>query len=374
MGRIVLVTLLIILVIFLFVALFLRQKRVTQDLELRYVKVFQFNSNFTNLDKTDEPTSPFSDIIQMNNYQISKEFSNANLILFSDFSFIDQNISNVQFKRNVPYFIYGLKGSDEMANKASLAKYFRENGHYAYIPQSFVLDNNLDLEQLISEHKSDSLYMIKKNIQRQEGNMITNDIDFIVNKAVQENYVVCQELLQNPYLVNGRKINMRVYLLIVIKDKQPNFYIYNDGFMYYTPKFFEKGSIERDVNITTGYIDRKVYEENPLTHKDFDEFLGESQSQLLRTNMKTMFKALKHAYSNVLARENKKLPGIKFNVYGVDIAPDEKLNITLIEVNKGPSIEKHDARDGELKFNMIQDCFTLVGLSKLGNPRNYIEI
>ncbi len=372
---IVVITLITVLIICLFIALSLRHYRIKKDIEMRQVKVFQFNSNFTNKDNTDSPTSPFTDLIQKNNYKISKDFDNANLILFSDYSYIDQNIGNVHFKRNVPYYIYGLKGSDEMANKAQLAKYMNQNGYHAYIPQSFVLDNKNDLEKLIAQHTNESLYMIKKNVQRQEGNMITKDIDFIVNKAASENYVVCQELLQNPFLVNGRKINMRVYFLVVIKDNKPRFYIYNDGFMYYTPKMFEKGSVERDVNITTGYIDRKVYEENPLTHKDFDKLLGESQSRLLRQNMITLFKAVKQTYTEILAKENKSLPGVKFNVYGVDVAPDDKLNMTLIEINKGPDVGFKDAsRDKELKLNMIQDCFAVVGLSKEGNANNYIEI
>ena len=42
--------------------------------------------------------------------------------------------------------------------------------------------------------------------------------------------------------------------------------------MYYTPKFFQPNSIDKDRNITTGYIDRQVYVENPLTTQDFRIF------------------------------------------------------------------------------------------------------
>ena len=46
-----------------------------------------------------------------------------------------------------------------------------------------------------------------------------------------------------------------------------------NGFVYYTPKKYSNESLHFDHNITTGYIDRKIYEENPLTLKDFYDHL-----------------------------------------------------------------------------------------------------
>ena len=39
--------------------------------------------------------------------------------------------------------------------------------------------------------------------------------------------------------------------------------------MYYTPELFEKNSSDLKKNITTGYIDRQIYIDNPLTHMDW---------------------------------------------------------------------------------------------------------
>ena len=50
--------------------------------------------------------------------------------------------------------------------------------------------------------------------------------------------------------------------------------------MYYTPELFEKGNPSFKKNITTGYIDRKVYDENPLTHEDFKKYLDDSSRKL----------------------------------------------------------------------------------------------
>ena len=51
-------------------------------------------------------------------------------------------------------------------------------------------------------------------------------------------------------------------------------YVYNDGFMYYTPRIWKPKSRNLNEIITTGYIDRQVYVDNPLTIKDFGLFIG----------------------------------------------------------------------------------------------------
>jgi hypothetical protein len=58
---------------------------------------------------------------------------------------------------------------------------------------------------------------MKKNIQRQEGLKISKDKNEILN-CYKDGYAVVQELLQDPYLINGRKINLRVYCLFIKKS------------------------------------------------------------------------------------------------------------------------------------------------------------
>lgn len=366
----------LIFIISLFIVLMLIYKRTKTEHIPIGVHIFQFNSKFTNKDETAETGSPIKEIIDNNNFIISKTFADANLILFSDYSYIDQNIESVSFNKNITYFIYAINGSDEFASKSNLARYMK-NGNKAHrIPKTFILENDEDIQELKEYHKENNLYMVKKNIQRQEGNLITKNIDFITNDADKESYVVCQELLQDPYIVNGRKINMRIYLLIVTFGDKISFFIYKNGFMYYTPKMFEKGNIEKDVNITTGYIDRKIYEENPLTIQDFYKTIGEEKKNILEQNIIQTFKDFKTVYSEILINKNKRLPGYKFNIFGADIAPNENLETTLIEINKGPDLSSDGKgeRDKAVKQIMMYDCFNIMGLSKQGNPNNFIKI
>ena len=370
--RIVFVVLLIILIILSFVALSLSHSRTVYEATLQQNKIYQCNDKFQTNIRSDPISSPFKEIVRSHGFEMCDNFKEANVILFSDFSLIDQNIKKIKFNAKLtPYYIYGICGSDDMANKAVLAEYMKGS---KYIPKSFVLQNEQDMEQLKIEHSDSNIYIIKKNVQRQEGNLITGDIDYIVTRAAKDNYVVCQELLQNPFLVNKRKINLRVYMLVIIADGKSSFYIYNNGFMYYTPKYFVKNSVDKDVNITTGYIDRKVYKENPLTLQDFSKYLGDADSELLWNNLVDTFGHIKKCYRSKLIAKNQGLHGIKFNIYGVDIAPDENLNTQLIEINKGPDLSYKDTRDKQVKLNLVLDCLTLVKLIKNGNSTNFIKV
>lgn len=369
------IILLLLFFVLLFVVLFIMHQRRLKDVKNDgKVRVFQCNTDFNNLTNSDMPTSPFTEMIDEHGYVVVKDFNDANLVLFSDFALIDQKINSLPFNKGRQYYVYGLKGSDDMASKARLAKKMMESNSERYIPKSFVVFDEGDIRKLKEYHKEGNIYMLKKNIQRQEGNLITKDIEYITTKAAEDDYVVCQELLQNPYLVNKRKINLRVYMLITKHDNNMNFYIYKNGFMYYTPKFFEKNNTERDVNITTGYIDRKVYEENPLTLQDFNDFLGEEKAKRLWQNIIDTFKAIKSTYRDVLLKENEEIPGSQFNIFGVDVAPDENLNTMIIEINKGPDLSYKDERDKQVKLTMMYDAFTIMKLSSKGNPNNFMKM
>lgn len=366
--------LLCILILLLLLVLYIKHQRRKESLNNGKMNVFQFNAEFTNYDHSDIPVSPFNDFISLNRLNVVSRFEDANIILFSDYSFIDQNMDNIPFKNGHQYFIYGLKGSDEMASKSSLAYRMKSNRYDAYLPRSYVLDSDEDMAVLEKTHTEGSIYMLKKNIQRQEGNFITNDIDYIVTKSLKDDYVICQELLQNPYCINGRKINIRVYMLITNDKNGTHFYVYKNGFMYYTPSVFQKGSMERDVNITTGYIDRKVYDDNPLTIQEFYTFLGPEKADILSNEIIKTLECVKNTYNDSVTANNTDIPGIKFNIFGADIAPDEDLKTTLMEINKGPDLSFKDERDMKVKLGLVHDCFTMVGLVKSGSPQNFIHL
>jgi len=244
------------------------------------------------------------------------------------------------------------------------------------MPRTYVLSDEDDMKLFDQEFTPKKLYILKKNIQRQEGLLITNKKKEIL-KGINDKFVIVQELLQDPYLIDGRKTNMRFYLLIVCKEGEIDAYVHNDGFMYYTAKKFKQGCKESGPNITTGYIDRKVYEENPLTHKDFrayldnhDRILSPAEINVLAHRQKIsnhVFNSIYKLISTVVEGldtkicQNSKLDNvITFQLFGVDIAVNDQLQPQIMEINKGPDLGAKGPRDKKVKYGMVEDMLKIM--------------
>ena len=355
--------------IMLLLVLFIMKWRKTDTSECKY-RIYQLNAKFNNYEQSDKLQFPFNEVVNNNDIEIADSFKNANVIMFTDYSLYDQNFSKIPYKERCNYKVFAINGIDMLANKKILSD---KLGHTDIVPISYSLDNNEMKQKLVQENYEGRTYILKRNVQRQDGLLITQDLNYIVNQAWIDNYVVAQELLQDPYLVNGRKINLRVYLLIVIRNNLCDWYIYNDGFIYYAPEYYKKGDLSTEVNITTGLKDRAIYKENPLTHQDLYKTMEINDSVKLQKNIRNGFAKIYDIYREDLVSLNKGSPGLKWCLYGCDIAPNYQLEVKLIECNKGASLDKKDDRDGVLKYGMIRDAFSVVNIIS-GHSDNFIKI
>jgi len=263
--------------------------------------------------------------------------------------------------------MFTIDGCDWLASKVSLWELIKkEFGDRAneLMPETFILSNKEDMDrfkkfyQKKKEENKNYKFISKNFKQRQEGLKMFNNIDEIINSSSK--FKIVQDYLENPYLIAKRKINLRYYLLITCYKGEVEGWIYNDGFVYYTPKPFVKYSMNEYENITTCYIDRKIYEENPLTLKDFRKHLGPYISNQWDEEINKKFSMLMKAISNEICSNQKLSKHLRFQIFGADIAPDENLNATIIELNKGPDISFKDERDGNVKKKLIEDMFEII--------------
>jgi hypothetical protein len=276
--------------------------------------------------------------------------------------------------------IFMIDGCDWIASKSGLWSLLKEEwGNYAHyiMPETFILssrDERNKFKTFYKKQKSENKgckFILKNYKQRQEGLKLSNDLSTILN-SVGDGFNIVQDFLENPYIISGRKINIRYYLLVVCHKGNIKAWIYRDGFMYYTPKFFEKNSMDFKKTITTGYIDRKVYDENPLTLKDFRNHLGKVKANKFDEEVRLKMKATMTALSKRICSNNKLDKHLRFQIFGADIAPDENLNCTLMEINKGPDIGFKDKRDGDVKKQMVKDAFTVIDPIK-GDTKHEFE-
>jgi hypothetical protein len=277
--------------------------------------------------------------------------------------------------------IFIVNNADELTSKnhiwKNLVKQFGREEAKKIMPVTYVLTSPEDVVMFESEYDPNKIYIMKKNIQRQEGLKITRDIDQI-RKGSKEGYVVVQELLQNPYTISDRKINLRCYLLLVCQNNDISAYVHKDGFMYYTKVPFVKNSVHSDPNITTGYIDRQVYIDNPLTHDDFRVYLDnyknhpltQSEVNIIRGGGKIskdvfnkIFRLLSkvvYAVKDTVCVDSHLKTSVTFQLFGVDVAINDELEPQLMEVNKGPDMGSKDEKDGNIKSGVMTDIFKVI--------------
>jgi len=263
-------------------------------------------------------------------------------------------------------YLYTLVSIDYLSSKSKLYEMMRNNIDdktlHEIFPKSFLIDDEKDVTELKKYMMvENNLIILKKNIQQQKGCKIISKSTF--NEKELKEYVIAQELLQKPFHIENRKINIRIYILISIDVKQQlKVHMYNDGFMYYTSTDFKANSSCPKSNITTGYIDRSVYERNPLTMSDFRNHIGYIKSRVFNQNLMSCFTKVFKALKKPILDIESKFPMNKFVIMGADVAVDENLGIKLMEINKGPDLRYKDERDGHVKFNMVRDTFFEMGL------------
>ena len=314
---------------------------------------------------------------------------NYNLYLPCIYEDNDKEYDKFIYDQNGIYFL--IDNTDLMVGKEFLYQIvlnkYGKKKTLTLMPNSWILTDNKDYDRFLDEFDANKIYIMKKNIQRQNGLKITNNLNDIIKskkKDEEENYpfVIIQELLQNPYTIRGRKINLRIYVLVVRNQNKSNLYVYSDGFMYYTAELFKKNSIDDKVNITTGYIDRKVYEENPLTHNDFKAYLDSDrqytqiEKKLIDSNKNIseyVFNNIYNLITDIFSVFFEKICNGK-KLFGCDIAVDDNLQANIMEINKGPDLGAKDTRDSELKHNLVRNIFKTVGLINNDDNNGFIQL
>lgn len=306
-------------------------------------------------------------------YVFTDQPTDATMIFFNllvDYSTLYDAINKIERCA----FVHGILSIDLFASKSRMFKHLRNNLSSQIlkmvIPRTYLLSTE-ELPIFRREYSPSNLYILKKNVQRQKGVVITRDLRKI-SASENEGYVVCQELLRDNFLVDGRKINIRNYVIVVVNHKV-RVYLYKDGFIYYAKKAFDSVSADEDVHITTGYVDRSIYERNPLTLADLYQTLGERKKHTLRENIIDTLRTVFGAYRSVLQEvETENSSKTKFVILGCDMAVSSDLRVRLMEINKGPDMGTKDTRDGALKQDLVIESLRACGAIP-GSP-NLIKI
>uniref|UniRef100_A0A3Q1BF18 Tubulin--tyrosine ligase-like protein 9 n=1 Tax=Amphiprion ocellaris TaxID=80972 RepID=A0A3Q1BF18_AMPOC len=190
-------------------------------------------------------------------------------------------------------------------------------------------------------------------------------IDEQKDVAQVENYVA-QRYIENPYLINGRKFDLRVYVLV--SSYVPlKAWLYRDGFARFSGTRFSLSSIDDKYMHLTNVSVQK-------TAPDYDPEKGcKWQMQQLRRYLtakhgremvETLFKEMDNIFVRSLLSVQNVIINDKhcFELYGYDILLDQNLKPWLIEVNASPSHTPSSQEDYEMKCRLLEDTLNVVDM------------
>jgi len=310
----------------------------------------------------------------------SRKIDSSKYIIPCSYDTCEQDVKSYENTNNKLFII---DGCDILASKINLWKILRK--YYGkdatkYVPYTFILNDDVNFKEHYFANKRtrpDQMYVLKNYNQRQEGIKLSRDLNEIENSHDNGWYLV-QDYIYNPFIIDKRKINFRYYLLIVCNrnSNKIDAYLHKDGFLYYTPEYYDEHDMSFNKHITTGYIDRAIYDKNPLTLQDFRNYIDNikpKQSEYHDNSVQTLMTKIVEALSTVICKNNKLKDTLRFQLFGCDVAPDSNLDCKLMEINKGPDMNAKDDRDKIVKTKVQNDIFGIIEDNDLSKT-NFIKI
>uniref|UniRef100_A0A2K6EEL0 Tubulin--tyrosine ligase-like protein 9 n=1 Tax=Propithecus coquereli TaxID=379532 RepID=A0A2K6EEL0_PROCO len=152
-----------------------------------------------------------------------------------------------------------------------------------------------------------------------------------------ENYVA-QRYIENPYLIGGRKFDLRVYVLVM----SVNVHLTNVAVQKTSPDYHPKKGCKWMLQRFRQYLASKH---------------GPEAVETLFSDMDNIFvKSLQSVQKVIISDKH------CFELYGYDILIDQDLKPWLLEVNASPSLTASSQEDYELKTCLLEDTLHVVDM------------
>jgi len=315
-----------------------------------------------------------NDIFKSNN--INQSNNDWNIYVPCGYNNVETELKNIQIKDNIPSkYIFGLNGCDTIVSKnkiwESLVNCYGRKNASKLMPESYVLSdmNEMSLFKKKYDSSEGDIYILKKNIQRKEGLKLTSDYNEIM-EAHNENYKVVQKYIRDLYLINGYKVNLRIYLLTIIKDNHIYFYLSTIGKCIYTKKKYNDNDFDFESNITSYHLDMEIYNNNPRNFTELIDYINNDgyNGKYLFYQIEILMAKISYCLSKNFYQSKNILGSVSFQLFGCDVIFDDKINPYLLEVNKGPDMTPRDEIDENMKNSVQKDMFKLSGI--LENKEN----
>ncbi|NXQ30772.1 TTLL7 polyglutamylase, partial [Alaudala cheleensis] len=324
------------------------------------------------------------------------EDETANLI-WSDCAVQQEKIAELRNYQRINHF----PGMGEICRKDFLARNMTkmiksQPQEYSFIPRTWIFPAEYtQFQNYVKELKKKRRQ--KTFIVKPANGAMGHGISLIRNgeKLQAQDHLIVQEYLDKPFLMEGYKFDLRVYILVTSCDPLKIF-LYHDGLVRMGTEKYHPPS---DSNLSQLYMhltNYSVNKHNEHFERDETEDKGSKRSikwftEFLETNnldvskfwsdiselvVKTLIVAephVLHAYRMCRPGQAPGSDSVCFEVLGFDILLDRKLKPWLLEINRAPSFGTDQKIDYDVKKGVLLNALKLLNIRTSDKRRNLAQ-
>ena len=319
------------------------------------------------------------------------------VIFWTDTSVSPQRVMLLEKYQKINHF----PGMLSIARKAQLAINLRRlqaifPKEYNFFPETWVLPQDTkEFRNQFSDKtgKSKHTFIIKPDAACQgKGIFLTRQLEHL-NKMEEGIKYVAQKYCASPFLIDGYKFDLRIYVLVLSCDPL-RIFLYNDGLVrlcttkYVAPT--EKNLKKTKMHLTNYAINKSSenFEKNTGTDKTGvgskrtikwfrqhlqeegydDNKMWDDVADIVNKTIISTQPNLAHMYHSCFMDPDD--DGFScFEILGLDILFTSKLKPVLIEVNHSPSFTTDSPLDLSIKHGLIKETLKLVNASRYDQSR-----
>ncbi|XP_062993001.1 tubulin polyglutamylase TTLL7 [Elgaria multicarinata webbii] len=317
----------------------------------------------------------------------------ANLI-WSDCAVQQEKIADLRNYQRINHF----PGMGEICRKDFLARNMTkmiksQPQEYSFIPRTWIFPaEHTQFQNYVKELKRkrrQKTFIVKPaNGAMGHGISLTRNAE----KLHSQEHLIVQEYLDKPFLMEGYKFDLRVYILVTSCDPLKIF-LYHDGLVrmgtekYHPPNESNLSQLymhltNYSVNKHNEHFERDETEDkgSKRSIKWFTEFLQTNQldvskfwNDISELVVKTLIVAephVLHAYRMCRPGQSPGSDSVCFEVLGFDILLDRKLKPWLLEINRAPSFGTDQKIDYDVKKGVLLNALKLLNIRPSDKRKN----
>lgn len=332
-------------------------------------------------------------IDEMGFMKTSDEDETSNLI-WCDAAVQQEKIAELQNYQRINHF----PGMGEICRKDFLARNMTKMIKsrpldYTFIPRTWIFPAEYTqfqnyMKELKKKRKQKTFIVKPANGAMGHGISLIRNGD----KLPSQDHLIVQEYIDKPFLMEGYKFDLRIYILVTSCDPLKIF-LYHDGLVRMGT---EKYIPPNESNLTQLYMHLTNYSVNKHNErferdetenkgskrsiKWFTEFLQANQhdvakfwSDISELVVKTLIVAephVLHAYRMCRPGQPPGSESVCFEVLGFDILLDRKLKPWLLEINRAPSFGTDQKIDYDVKRGVLLNALKLLNIRTSDKRRN----